>query len=88
MGKTIPKAKLEFFRADGDGVRVKYFDIELENVLIGMVKPHLGGDDSYLLEIVSLKYSKIKWRYTQQKIGGSAGGNTAGGWDLAANKVA
>jgi len=87
MGKTIPKAKLEFFRADGDGVRVKYFDIELENVLIGMVKPHLGGDESYLSEIVSLKYSKIKWKYTQQKIGGGVGGNTAGGWDLAANKV-
>jgi type VI secretion system secreted protein Hcp len=66
---------------------VKYFDIELENVLIGMVKPHLGGDDSYLSEIVSLKYSKIKWKYTQQKIGGGGGGNTAGGWDLAANKV-
>ncbi|MBW8898599.1 MAG: type VI secretion system tube protein Hcp, partial [Massilia sp.] len=36
MGKIIPKAKFEFFRADGDGSRVKYFDIELENVLIGM----------------------------------------------------
>lgn len=79
MGKTIPKAKLEFFRADGDGTRVKYFDIELENVLICMVKPHLGGDESFLSEIVNLKYSKIKWKYTQQKIGGGTGGNTAGG---------
>lgn len=34
MGKTIPKAKVEFFRADGDGARVRYFEIELENVLI------------------------------------------------------
>jgi type VI secretion system secreted protein Hcp len=24
MGKTVPKAKFEFFRADGDGQRVKY----------------------------------------------------------------
>jgi type VI secretion system secreted protein Hcp len=60
MGKTIPKAKVEFFRADGDGARVKYFEIELENVLIGMVKPHLGGDDSFLSETVNLKFSKIK----------------------------
>lgn len=88
MGKTIPKAKFEFFRADGDGVRVKYFEIELENVLIGMVKPHMGGDTSYLAELVNLKYSKIKWKYTQQKIGGGIGGNTTGGWDLAANKTA
>lgn len=87
-GKTIPKAKLEFFRADGNGTRVKYYDIELENVLIGMVKPHLGGRVTYLSEIVNLKYSKIKWKYTQQKIGGGAGGNTAGGWDLSANKIA
>lgn len=87
-GKTIPKAKFEFFRADGDGARVKYFEIELENVLIGMVKPHLGGNESFLSETVNLKYSKIKWKYTQQKIGGGSGGNTAGGWDLAANKIA
>jgi type VI secretion system secreted protein Hcp len=35
MGKTIPRAKFEFLRADGQGERVKYFEIELENVLIG-----------------------------------------------------
>lgn len=88
MGKTIPKARLEFFRADGNGTRIKYYEIELENVLIGMVKPHLGGGETYLSEIVNLKYSKIKWKYTQQRVGGGAGGNTVGGWDLAANKVA
>lgn len=68
--------------------RVKYFEIELENVLIGMVKPHLSGADSYLTENVNLKFSKVKWRYVQQKIGGGAGGSTIGGWDAAANKIA
>lgn len=87
-GKTIPKAKIELFRADGTGARVKYFEIELENVLIGMVKPHLGGADPYLTENVNLKFSKVKWRYIQQKIGGGAGGSTIGGWDAAANKIA
>ena len=28
-GKTIPKAKFEFMRADGQGERVKYFEIEI-----------------------------------------------------------
>ncbi|TFW34418.1 Hcp family type VI secretion system effector [Massilia horti] len=88
MGKTIPKAKFEFFRADGNGIRVKYFEIVLTNVLIGMVKPHLGGEESYLTETVNLKYSKINWTYTQQKVGGGSGGATVGGWDLAANKIA
>jgi type VI secretion system secreted protein Hcp len=85
-GKTIAKAKLEFMRADGHGVRIKYLELELENVLIGAVVPSVKGGD-ILSEHVSLKYSKVKWRYTQQKIKGGAGGNTAGGWDLSRNAV-
>jgi type VI secretion system secreted protein Hcp len=87
MGKTIPKAKFEFMRADGNGEPIKYYEVELENVLIASVAPGIEGGD-ILSESVGLKYSKIKWKYTQQKIGGGGGGNTAGGWDLAANKVA
>ena len=86
-GKTIPKAKLEFMRADGQGERIKYYEIELENVLIGGVTPSVQ-EGSIIAEQVGLKFSKIKWKYTQQKIGGGSGGNTSGGWDLAANKVA
>lgn len=33
QGKTIPKAKLEFFRADGSGP-LKYYEVTLENVLV------------------------------------------------------
>ncbi len=87
MGKTIPKAKLEFMRADGHGTPIKYFEIELENVLIGSISPGIAPG-SILSEHVSLKFSKIKWRYTQQKAAGGAGGSTVGGWDLASNRVA
>lgn len=86
-GKTIPKAKFEFMRADAKGERVKYFEIELENVLIGGVSPSVEEGD-ILKEEVRLKFSKVKWKYTQQKITGGVGGNTSGGWDLATNKVA
>ena len=86
-GKTIPKAKLEFMRADGQGERIKYFEIELENVLIGGVSPSVA-EGSIIQESVGLKFSKIKWKYTQQKIGGGSGGNTSGGWALPANKTA
>lgn len=86
MGKTLSKAKVEFMRADGNGQRVKYFEIELENVLIGMVTPGIEPGD-ILSENVRLKFSKVKWKYTRQKIGGGASGNTAGGWDLSANRV-
>lgn len=87
MGKTIPKAKFEFMRADGNGTPIKYFEIELENVLISQITPSIEGGH-ILGEGVGLKYSRIKWKYTQQKVGGGTGGNTAGGWDLSANKVA
>lgn len=87
MGKTIPKAKIEVMRADGNGKPVKYFEINLQNVLIGMVKPGLrqGGT---MKENICLKFSKVTWKYTQQMIGGGSGGNTAGGWDLAKNTIA
>ncbi|WP_332876179.1 Hcp family type VI secretion system effector [Massilia sp. S19_KUP03_FR1] len=86
-GKTIPKAKLEFMRADGNGVPVKYYEIELENVLIGSMD-QVVHEGSGLHDSFSLKFSKVKWKYCQQKIGGGAGGNTQGGWDLSTNRIA
>ena len=85
-GKTIANAKFEFMRADGHGMAIKYFEIELENVLVGMITPCIEPG-STLTENVGLKFSKVKWKYSQQKIGGGAGGNTAGGWDLSSNKI-
>lgn len=85
-GRTIPKAKFEFMRADAMGERVKYFEIEIENVLIGEVSPSVDEGD-ILTEQVGFKFSKVRWKYTQQKITGGAGGNTSGGWDLSSNRV-
>jgi type VI secretion system secreted protein Hcp len=87
MGKTIPKAKLEFMRADEHGTPVKFYDVELENVLIASIS-QAGHEGSILYDSVGLKFSKVRWKYTQQKISGGAGGNTTGGWDLSANKCA
>jgi type VI secretion system secreted protein Hcp len=85
-GKTIPKAVFHFMRADGQGERIKYFEIQLENVLIGSVKPKVA-EGEFLHESVGLKFSKCTWKYTQQKIAGGAGGNTSGGWDQATNRI-
>lgn len=86
-GRTIPKARLEFMRADAQGERVKYFEIELDNVLIGAVSPAVNEGD-IMTEEVGFKFSKVRWKYTQQRISGGIGGNTSGGWDLAANRIA
>lgn len=85
MGKTIPKAKLEFMRADAQGQRVKYYEIEIENVLIANMD-QLVMDAGIVQDSIGLTFSKIKWKYTQQKISGGTGGSTAAGWDLACNK--
>ena len=87
MGKTIPSAKLEFLRADGAGQRVKYLAVELTNILITDVAPEVH-EGELMSEHVTLGYSKVKWLYTQQKIGGGAKGLIAGGWDLATNRIA
>jgi type VI secretion system secreted protein Hcp len=87
MGKTIPKAKFEFMRADGDGRPVKYYEVELENVLIGTCQQGVSSGD-VMQEHLGLKFSKVKWKYCQQRIAGGSGGNTAGGWDLSTNRVA
>ena len=87
MGKTIPKVKLEFMRADGNGNPVKYYEVELENVMIASIDQQVS-EGSILHDNIGLCFSKVKWRYTQQKIGGGTCGNTAGGWDLAGNKCA
>lgn len=86
-GKTIPKAKLEFMRADGEGKPVKYYEVELENVMIANMD-QLISEGNILHDDIGLRFSKIKWRYTQQKIGGGQAGNTTGGWDLASGKCA
>lgn len=87
MGKTIPKAKLEFMRADGAGNPVKYYEVELDNVLVANIE-QMVSEGSILHDSIGLRFSKVKWKYSQQKIGGGSGGNTAGGWDLACNKCA
>lgn len=85
MGKTIAKAKLEFMRADSEGQRVKYYQVELENILITNMDQLMRGGDVVQDEI-GLRFAKVKWIYTQQKIGGGAGGSSTGGWDLCAKK--
>jgi type VI secretion system secreted protein Hcp len=83
MGKTIPKAKLEFMRADGDGKPVKYYQVELENVMLAHMDQVMCDGGGVLRDEIGLCFSKVMWTYTQQKIGGGSSGSTAGGWDLA-----
>jgi type VI secretion system secreted protein Hcp len=77
MGKTLPKARIEFMRANGSAP-FTYFVIELENVLIGEVAPEVS-EGQIMQEFVSLAFSSIKWNYARQSIAGAALGHAMGG---------
>lgn len=85
QGKTIPKATLEFVRADGSGPII-YFSLELENVLVGKSKKTYPGS-GLLQETFELRYTKLSEKYVQQKIGGGTAGNATASWNLATNKA-
>ena len=87
MGRTVPRARIEFMCADGQGKPVKYFEIELENVLVTEIAPDVH-EGQPMSEHLALAFSKITWRYTRQNVGGGTAGLTAGGWDLALNRLA
>jgi type VI secretion system secreted protein Hcp len=83
-GTTFQSAQVEFYRAAGDGKRVKYLEIQLKHVLISQVA--LGIDDALLpTETMSLRYAAIQWKYQKQIIDGGQGGMTQGAWSLTKN---
>ena len=48
---------------------------------------HIEGTERMLLiDHVSLQLSEVKWKNSQQRIGGGVVGQTADGWDLSCNK--
>lgn len=87
MGKVIPRARLEFFRADGRGERIRYYEMDLHSVLVGDVASE-AFEGSLLSEHIGLKFAKAQWLYTKQNVAGGPGGHTIGGWDASTNRKA
>lgn len=83
-GKTFASVQIDFMRADGDGKRVKYLEIQLKNAIVAHVTPSVQ-DEGLPTETFALKYAAVQWRYTQQKIGGGQGGTSQGAWSLTKN---
>lgn len=83
-GTTFQSAQIEFYRAAGDGKRIKYLELQLKNVLISQVA--LGIDDALLpTETMSLKHAAMQWKYQKQNINGGQGGMTQGAWSMTKN---
>lgn len=83
-GTTFSDVQIDFMRADGDGKRVKYLEIQLKNAIVANVAPSVR-DEGLPTETFALKYAAVQWRYTQQKVGGGQGGSSQGAWSLTKN---
>nr|WP_288355239.1 type VI secretion system tube protein Hcp [uncultured Pseudomonas sp.] len=83
-GTTFDEVVVEFYRADGEGKRVRYLEIKLKYVLIASVNPSVESE-GIPSENFSLKYAAVQWTYTQQKIAGNQSGNSKGAWSLTKN---
>lgn len=83
-GQTFATVTVDFMRADGDGKRVKYLEIQLKNVIVSSIHPSIPAAE-LPVETFALKYAAIQWRYTQQKISGGQGGTSQGAWSLTKN---
>lgn len=81
-GTHIDTIIIELCRAGSE--KVKFMEFRLANCIISKVSMESGGD--FPFENVSINYGKIEWCYTQQnRVGGGAAGNVAGGWNLQKN---
>jgi type VI secretion system secreted protein Hcp len=83
-GTTFSRVIIEFYRADGEGERVKYMEIQLKDAIIANVQPNVDGG-GLPTENIRLKYAAVQWQYTQQKVSGGAGGRSQGAWSLTKN---
>jgi type VI secretion system secreted protein Hcp len=83
-GTTFGEVTIEFFRADGEGNRVKYQEVKLKNAILSNVSSQ-AVDTGIPNDSFSLRYAAVQWKYTQQKSAGGQGGNSQGAWSLTKN---
>ena len=82
----VSTVKSGFTRTEGDYNQLKHVGIELKNLLNSHVIPYIESA-SRLHESVCSTSAKVKWKYSKEKIGGGAGGQTLSGCDLPLNKI-
>jgi type VI secretion system secreted protein Hcp len=83
-GTTFDEVAVEFFRADGEGNRVKYLEIKMKNVIISEIVSN-APESGFPYEKFKLKYAAVQWKYSKQKVAGNLAGVTQGAWSLTKN---
>ena len=78
--KDIPNAVISCYKAAGDQ-RVKYLEIELEEVLISSYQES-AGSGGIPMESGSLNFAKIAYIYTMQATDQAAGGPVTWEWSV------
>jgi type VI secretion system Hcp family effector len=85
-GRHLKAATLAVNRAGGD--KLRYFEIQLEEVIISEFVHGNADGEGEPFEEVRLNYGRIKTRYVKQRrANGQGGGVIAGGWDRIKNQI-
>ena len=83
-GDSFPDATLVVRKAGNKPL--EYFTLKFTNVIVSSVSIGGTSGEDRLTEDITLNFSKVEWKYTEQKPDGSAGGSTQLGWDVASNQ--
>ena len=83
-GEHLKKATLVARKAGGD--QHEYLTIVLSDVLVSNFTQGGHGGSGLPTDQVALAFSKIEFKYKEQKPDGSLGGEVIGGWDQKLNK--
>jgi len=86
-GKHMKTATLHCRKKSGDQA-LEFLELKLTDVTISSISLGGHGSASGVSESVSLGFSKIEYKYTEQKDDGTKGAGVNVGWDLKQNKAA
>jgi type VI secretion system secreted protein Hcp len=84
-GTTFQSAQIDFYRAAGDGKRIKYLEVHMKHVLVSRIIVRTGPA-GLPAESMALRYAAIQWKYRKQNIDGGLAGVTLGAWSLTKNE--
>ena len=81
-GQSIANVNIDFCQAGGN--KIRFFRVELNDVRISSVQPIMGVGSSgyYRLEVVTMTFEQVIWKYTEMDQYGQPAGTIETGWNV------
>jgi type VI secretion system secreted protein Hcp len=85
-GVQFEKATLTCRKVGGDGSKVPYLTLQMDNVIITNVSPTGAAGGDQFAESLDLNFADVTVKYTKQNDDGSAGDEVEAAWSIRKNK--